>query len=332
MARILPPFAALRAFEAAARHCSFKLASEELNLSPSAVSHQIRSLEDFLGVCLFHRNGSTLEITELARTYRDEVARALNILEAASSRVEMARNDASLVINLFPSLASTWLLPRLAEFKAAHDEVNIRIVSSYEPVQFTGSDVDLAIRYAAESPQDAQSAFLFEEEIVPVCSPAYLEQLAVVRDPKSLLHGTLISCASHMNEWSDWFDVAAAKQGRPVRPAAIAACDTGPRQDAGNCLSTNGIEVENRAMALEAARGNLGLAMARTPFADEMIANGDLVVPVEIRVKTGMNYFLCWPERKARFSNVVYFRKWLLSSISGACDVRSDVLPRKLPA
>ncbi len=333
MARILPPFAALRAFEAAARHCSFKLASEELNLSPSAVSHQIRSLEDYLGVCLFHRNGSTLEITELARTYRDEVARALNILESASSRVETARDDASLVINLFPSLASTWLLPRLAQFKAIHDDVNIRIVSSLEPVQFTGSDIDLAIRYGAECPQDAPSAFLFEEEIVPVCSAAYLERFDEPRDPKTLMKGTLIRCASHVNEWSDWFDAARAKHRHRIQPIKTAACGTGPRRNAvGNCVSSRGIEVENRAMALQAARSNLGLAMARTPFADEMIRNGDLVVPVDIRVRTGMNYFLCWPERKARFTNVVNFREWLLSSIGTARKIEPDDLPRRLPA
>lgn len=330
MARILPPFAALRAFESAARHCSFKLASEELNLSPSAVSHQIRSLEDHLGVCLFHRNGSTLELTDLARSYRDEVAQAMNILEAASSRVEMARDDASLVVNLFPSLVSTWLLPRLAQFKQAHQDINIRIVSSFEPINFTGSDIDLAIRYGAEAPQDAESAFLFDEEIVPVCSPAYRDHLGAPNDLNALLKGTLICCASHTTEWADWFEATGIQLCRPKRKTDSAANHSILRfEDIGGFGPANCLELETRAMALDAARNGLGLAMARTPFADEMIRTGELVTPVDIKIRTGMNYFLCWPERKARFRNVVNFRKWLLASINSPPGHQSQLMPAR---
>jgi LysR family glycine cleavage system transcriptional activator len=331
MARILPPFAALRAFEAAARHCSFKKASRELNLSPSAVSHQIRSLEDHLGVCLFHRSGSTLELTELAQSYRNDVATALNILEAASSRVETERDDAGLVINLFPSLVSTWLLPRLSEFKKAHNGVNIRIVSSFEPVPLTGSDIDLAIRYSAGDPPDAMSASLFEEEIVPVCSPAYLEQIGPIKDPPAMLHGTLIHCASHATEWTDWFEASGTQLARNNGQTDTRAGGRN-RRFIDSCVSASSIQLESRAMALEAARNGLGLAMARTPFADEMLRRGDLVVPHDFRVNSGMNYYLCWPERKARFRNVVNFRNWLLASIDNAVEGRPRAAPDRLHA
>ncbi len=333
MARILPPFAALRAFEAAARHCSFKQASEELNLSPSAVSHQIRSLEDYLGVCLFHRKGSTLELTELAHAYRDEVAKALNILEVASSRVEMARDEASLVVNLFPSLVSTWLLPRLAQFKLTHEDINIHIVSSFEPIHFTGSDIDLAIRCSADSPQDAESAFLFEEEIVPVCSPAYRDELGTIKDPKALLRGTMICCASHTTEWDDWFQACGTQLCRAEHKVESATIHSILRlEDIGGRGPANCIELETRAMVLDAARNGLGLAMARKPFADDMIRKGELVTPFDMKIKSGMNYYLCWPERKARFPNVVNFREWLLSTIKSPPAIQPQVLPERLSA
>lgn len=316
MARSLPPFAALRAFEAAARHSSFKLASQELNLSPSAISHQIRSLEDYLGVCLFHRTGNALELTDTARSYWNDVATALNILEAASSRIEMERDDASLVINLFPSLASTWLLPRLKGFKAAHRDVDIRIVSSLEPVQFTGSDIDLSVRYSKNPPADAMSAFLFEEEIVPVCSPSFLEQNEPFHDPRSIAGSTLIYCINHPTEWTDWFRAAGIDH---VGPSKRLDMDTrnpeGHVDTGGGFMPANSIELDNRALVIEAARDGLGFAMARTPYADRLLRAGELTVPVDLRVRTGMSYYLCWPERKAKFRNVVSFRNWLLTSL-----------------
>lgn len=293
MARSIPPFASLRAFEAAARHCSFKKAAEELNLSPSAISHQIKSLEVHLGICLFQRTGNALEMTETARSYWSEVAAALNTLEAASARVEKARDDASLVINLYPSLVSTWLLPALGAFKSNNRDVDIRIVSSLEPIPFTGSDIDVAIRYGDQKPADVMSRFLFAEDIVPVCSPSFLAAHGPFHDPGSILGSTLIYCINNPTEWSQWLGAAGLADIVPTRR----------------------MDLDNRALVVEAALGGLGCAMARTPYADRFLQSGDLVIPFDFRFTTGMNYYLCWPERKARFRHVKSFRNWLVSAL-----------------
>ncbi|MEX3009570.1 LysR substrate-binding domain-containing protein [Hoeflea sp. TYP-13] len=322
MARSLPPFAALRAFEAAARHCSFKQAAEELNLSPSAISHQIKSLEDYLGVCLFQRTRNALELTDLAQAYWSDVAAAMNILEAASSRVEKERDDASLVINLFPSLVSTWFLPRLNTFKSENRDVDIRIVSSLDSIPFTGSDIDVAIRYSEHKPAEVMSAFLFKEEIVPVCSPSYVEEYGPFANPQAILEATLIYCINHPTEWTGWFREAGLEEIVPAR-----RMDMDTRNNSGRPLiGANGyapaarVELDNRALVIEAARDGLGIAMARTPYADRYLRNGNLVIPFDLKIKTGMNYYLCWPERKAKFPNVRNFCDWLVSTLDAEQD------------
>ena len=315
MARSLPPFAALRAFEAAARHSSFKQAAQELNLSPSAISHQVKSLEEYLGVCLFHRTGSGLEVTDMAQSYWSDVATALTLLETASSRIETERDDASLVINLYPSLISSWLLPRLNGYKAANPGVDIRIVSSFEPIQFTGSDIDLAIRYGDGTLPDAMSAFLFEEETVPVCSPSFLARNGPIENSRAIQGSTLICCANDPAEWSDWFAAVGHEDIRsPLEPSAQNR-HTGPAPDSDVSLPANRIILDTRALVIDAARDGLGIAMARTPYADRFLQSGELIAPVDLKIRTGKDYYLCWPERKSRFRNVVSFRNWLLGSI-----------------
>lgn len=318
MGRSIPPFASLRAFEAAARHCSFKKAAEELNLSPSAISHQIKSLEIHLGICLFNRTHNSLELTEVARAYASDVAAALSILETASARVDQARDDAGLVINLFPSLVSAWLLPLLGAFKAQNRDVDVRIVTSLEPIPFTGSDIDVAIRYGEHGPADALSNFLFAEEIVPVCSPSFLAEYGPFGDPGAILDSTLIYCVNNAAEWSQWLHAAGLDEAVPARCMELRehGGPNGPHDDTDEYKPANRMDLDNRTQAIEAARNGLGVAMARTPNADSYLKSGDLVIPIEHKVATGMNYYLCWPERKARFRNVETFRDWLVSRLA----------------
>ncbi len=240
----------------------------------------------------------------------------MNILEAASSRIERERGDAGLVINSFPSLVSTWLLPRLNEFRTENHDVDIRIVSSLEPVQFTGSDIDLAIRYSDKQPSDVMSAYLFEEEIVPVCSPSYLAQNGPVEDPDAIVNSTLIYCINHPTEWTDWFSAVGIEGIRSARRVDIDGRNGMRRFNAGGgYMPANRIELDNRALVIEAARDGLGLAMARTPYADRLLESGDLTISFDMRMKTGMNYYLCWPEHKTKLRNVYNFCTWLLSSL-----------------
>jgi LysR family glycine cleavage system transcriptional activator len=317
MARSLPSSTALIAFEAAARHCSFKKAAQELNITPSAISHQIKSLEDYLGVCLFRRTGKRLSLTGVAETFLDDVTLAFNILETASIRVKKEREGAILVINLFPALVSTWLLPKLKLFKEKYSDQDIRIVSSLNVIAFTGSEIDIAIRYAEEPPTDAYSSLLFEEEIFPVCSPKYLEQYGPFDSIDDLQNSTLIYCAYHPTEWNRWLD--GLKQDKVSTDCELESNKFDNETTLGIFTPPKSpirMDMDNRAQVIEAARNGLGFAMSRTPYADYYMASGELVAPFSFRIKTGMNYQLSWPERKAKLRHVRQFVDWFLANVN----------------
>jgi len=295
MNRRLPPFAALRAFEVAARHGNFTKAALELSVSPSAISHQVKQLEERLGVCLFYRENGTLELTEPSRVYFAEISQALDLLEIASARIELNLSSKSLTINLFPSLAASWLLRGLNTFHSANPAVEVRLITSLKPIDFTGSDIDLAIRYLTEPPTGMPYLFLFEEIVFPVCSPSLAAAIGARPMDDALAQETLIYCDTQPEEWPMWW----AAQGQP----AI----TPSRQ----------IRVDNRLLALEAALDGLGIAMARTPYADRDLRAGRLVAPFAQQISTGWNYYLVWPERKAKIDSLVRFVAWVREYCTG---------------
>ena len=297
MNRRLPPFAALRAFEAAARHSNFTKAALELSISPSAISHQVQQLEERLGVCLFYRVNGVLELTEPARVYFADIGQALDLLEVASARIELDSSSKSLTINLFPSLAASWLLRGLSLFHSANPTVEVRLITSLKPIDFTGSDIDLAIRYLTEPPAGMPFLFLFEEVVFPVCSPGLAAAIGTRPMADALTQETLIYCDTQPEEWGDWW----ASQGQP----AIA--------------QSRQIRVDSRLLAIEAALDGLGIAMARTPYADHDLRAGRLVAPFAKQISTGWNYYLIWPERKAKIDNLVRFVAWVREYCNGAC-------------
>jgi len=295
MSRRLPPFAALRAFEAAARHDNFTQAALELNVSPSAISHQIKQLEEHLGVCLFYRANGVLSPTELARDYLAEISRALNILEVATARIELKASSKTLTINLYMSLAASWLVRRLSSFQSANPKVEIRLITSLKPLDFTGSDVDLAIHYLTEPPVGMPYLFLFEEIMFPVCSPGLAASISTRPMACSLAQETVIYCDTEPDEWRTWW----ASQGMS------------------EIKQSQEIRVDTRFLGLQAAVDGLGVAMARTPYADDDLRAGRLVAPFAAQVSTGWGYYLIWPERKAKLDSLVRFVAWAKEQCNG---------------
>lgn len=288
MPRRLPPFATLKSFEAAARHCSFTKAAFELGVTPSAISHQVKQLEDQLGVCLFYRLNSALELTEPAREYLATITNAFDMLEVATSRIERSLASESLTINLFPSLAALWLLPGLSSFQSDNPAVDVRLITSLKPIDFAGSDIDLAVRYLAEPPADTPFQFLFEEVVFPVCSPRVADSVRSRSMAEALARETLIYCDTKLDEWPLW----RASHGQP------------------EAERSRHIRVDNRLLALEAALDGLGFVMARTPYADHSLRAGRLVAPFSEKIATGWSYYLVWPERKAKIVNLARFVAW----------------------
>ena len=171
MAPHLPPFAALRAFEAAARHLNFSRAAEELHLTHGAISHQMKSLEAGLGVALFRREGRRMLLTDAGQLFASSIRDALGDLAAAVAAVAAPRDQHVLTLSVLPSFASLWLIPRLASFHAAHPEIDVNIRASLALAEFGGDGVDIAIRIGRGGWPGVVAEKLFDEEVFPVASP-----------------------------------------------------------------------------------------------------------------------------------------------------------------
>jgi LysR family glycine cleavage system transcriptional activator len=303
----LPPFAVLRAFEAAARHLSFKKAAEELHLTPAAVSQQIKSLEEYLGVALFRRLTRALELTEHATAMLPKLREGFDCLAAA---VETTRRQASgtLTVTAPPSFATHWLISRLARFAAAHPEITLRLGSSPDSVDRRGETavfgaglIDprddssaVAIRYGAGSYPGYCVERIFAPTYVPVCGPALLERLPL-RTPADLRNHVLIH------------DETIEESGRPplwrawLQAAGINDID-----------ATRGPRFSNAVLAVEAALAGQGVALALKLLVEDELAAGRLVVPFDLAAPSPYTYFLVMPEAVAGRPEVEAFRRWLL--------------------
>src|ERR1700685_2629811 len=205
----LPSLNGLRAFEAAARHLSFTNAASELNVTQTAISHQIRRLEQELGIRLFVRQNRALQLTPEAREYMPGVRAALNDLRLATDRLLRKDNDHVLTVSTLASLAAKWLLPRLSAFQEAHPGIDVRITTSTALVDFRGGDVDAAIRYGRGQWPGLRADWLMADQLFPVCSPALVTGNRPLRSPEDLAYQTLLhTSAGYGDDWRLWLTAA----------------------------------------------------------------------------------------------------------------------------
>ncbi len=265
MARKIPPFAALRAFEATARLEKQSQAAEELRISTSAISHQIRSLEAYLGVPLFERNPSGLIPTPEGQAYYQHICGALDTISTATTEQMGAVDDTPLKLHMYQSLVNLWLIPNLRNLTDGLPDLRVSIITQPETINLSGSDVDAAIVYAREKPPSSFTEKLFDEVMVPVCSPEYLNRNGPIDSVEDLVKHPLICSENHSNEWQEW----ASNCGVIFQP------------------DPSILTVDNRSNALQAAREGLGLAMDRRPFGDWQKSRGILLEPAPHHVATG---------------------------------------------
>src|SRR6266436_8212994 len=205
----LPSLNGLRAFEAAARHLSFTQAASELNVTQTAISHQIRRLEEELGIRLFVRKNRALSLTPEAREYLPGIRAAFNDLRLATDRLLRKGDDNVLTISTLASLAAKWLLPRLSAFQEAHPDIDVRITTSTGLIDFRGGDVDAAIRYGRGNWPGLRAEWLMADQLFPVCSPTLLTGDKPLRRPEDLADQVLLHTSGGTeDDWRLWLTAA----------------------------------------------------------------------------------------------------------------------------
>ena len=297
MSRKLPPLKALRAFESAARHLSFTAAADELNVTPAAIGHQVRILEDRFGRKLFNRSTRKVELTDAARDALSLVSQGLDLLAEAGHRLAAPESDNRLNLSVEPGFAARWLVQHLDGFHRRYPEWEVALSASFELVDFVDRRFDLAIRFGDGHYPGLITHRLGIEEVFPVCSPNLLEGADPVREPDDLRGFTLLHEDWVMvNEqvWPDWRMWLTATGAKNVNP------EPGPH-------------FSNSPLAVQAAIAGQGVALASTALVADDLAAGRLVCPFGDRYKTRLDtaYFLVYPPRVEDEPKILAFRDWL---------------------
>ena len=288
----LPPISALRALEVAARHLSFTKAARELHVTQSAISHQIKTLEELWGLKLFERRVRGLALTangeELARTTREFFDRMSHTLDA----LRVAPSHEPLRVDTLQSFAVRWLVPRLGNFHELHPEINVWISTHDRLVDFGVDDVELAIRLGQGSYPGLHASLLMREDVYPVCAPEFLARNGLPENPRDLLDFPLLLRLGEPNHpnWKQWFEAAGLAD---VRMA------DGPRFPDSN-------------MAIEASKDGLGIALARTAHITDELATGKLVRLFDVECPSSVAYYLVCPEGHEDQPRIAAFRKWII--------------------
>src|ERR1700752_880606 len=275
----LPSLNGFRAFQAAARHLSFTLAAAELNVTQTAISHQIKRLEEELGLRLFIRKNRSLALTPQARDYLPGVRAAFNDLRLATDRLLRKDDSKVLTVSTIASLAAKWLLPRLTDFQEANPGIDVRITTSTSLVDFQRDNVDAAIRYGRGQWRGLRADWLMADELFPVCSPALLNGNKPLKCPEDLRdHVLLHTSGANSDDWRLWLTAAGLPTDISKQP---------------------GVTFDLQFVTIQAAIDGIGIAMGRTSYVRDDVAKGRLVVPFKITMPADAGFYLVSPQGRA---------------------------------
>jgi LysR family glycine cleavage system transcriptional activator len=292
VSRTLPPLETFRFFEAAARHLNFTHAAEEMHVTHGAVSQRIKSLEEHLGMSLFRRSGRRMVLTDEGRRLLERVRAAIGEITEGVEAIRSSNRDRILTVSMMPAFATYWLLPRLAEFNERHPDIEVNIRPTLALADFTRDEVDMVVRFGPGTWPGLTSIKLHDEELVPVCSPAFRGG-RLPRSPGDLLKMPLLH--DERQPWSLWF-----------KSVGLDYRDTGqrPRYSEQNVL-------------LAAAIAGLGVALARVLFVQTDLESGRLIRLFPHSVRTKFSYFILYPPGSETLGKIQAFQEWLLEQASG---------------
>lgn len=293
----LPPLSALRAFEAVARHLSFSKAAAELNVTPGALSHQIRGLEEFLGISLFERRTRAVALTPQGQLLYPGLQAGFGLIRDAVNGLHASRGDKVLVISTPPGLTSTWLASRLYRFAEDHPDIEVRVSSTAAAANFFTDGVDAAIRSLPVDHETDPALYydrLFDVALTPVCSSKLVARFGALDGPGvlarvPLIHDDSLAGRPGVPTWKNWLDAAGRKGGNVGRGLHFSSADH----------------------ALDAALEGAGLLLAHTILAYDALRSGRLVEPYDVVLSSNRAYYFVCPKTGLKRPAVVAFSDWL---------------------
>ena len=297
MSQKLPSLSALRAFEVAARHMSFRKAAEALNVTHSAISHQVKILEEQLGVALFLRTARGVELTIEGHFLFPILKSSFGQISDGIKYLTSTGEPNSLSIQVYITAATRWLIPRLPSFQKQEPNLSARLITSYLDWEFDRQNVDVAILLVKKQEIDLHYVDLFPATLIPVCSPMLLKSGRPLVAPKDIIHHQLLRVFTSPDDWKIWI-LAAGING-------IVATNG----------SANGLSFDSYIMALEAAAEGQGIAMLNGPFAARELQSGKLIQPFDVKVDNPRKWCLVYRKEHRGDRRIKRFQEWLLGQI-----------------
>lgn len=294
--RRLPSLSALRAFEAAARHESAKRAAEELSVTATAISHQIRALEESLGVALFLRKPRQLELTAQGRELRQTLETAFDSISATVERLSAVPSRQAITLSTTPAVAMRWLLSWVCLLREAHPTIDLRIHASHEPVALDGVTADIAIRYGDGRWPGLVAEKLFDNSFIPTCSPLLGLHDAAELPRHSLIHFRNQAAVSSPLDWALW-----------QKQAQVPGLDVNA-----------GLVFSDETHAVSAAIGAQGVALMSRQLIEDELREGRLVQPFGPEIE-GKPFFLVYPESRRNDPTIRAVRDWVMAVPGGLC-------------
>lgn len=295
MSRRLPPLNAIKVFEAAARSESFVAAADELSVTASAVSHQIKTLEEFLGVVLFRRNKRKVQLTPQGEQYLVSIRYALDEIEVATQRLKSNPETDVVTISVAPNFLTRWLMPRMQRFQKKYPEVELQISASTGLIDFNRSNTDMAIYFGKGDWHDIDVHFLRDVLLVPVCSPQLITADRPLVKSEDLRKHTLIHVSKRLDEWSQWLQLSGVDW-------------TG---------FGHGLQLSSSQLATAAAQEGLGVALADSTLSSREITEGKLIMPFDIMLDTQKSFYLVHQKNRMLTYGMRVFKEWVIEEM---CD------------
>lgn len=286
-----PSLNALRAFVAIGKHGNLKHAADELFVTASALSHQIKNLEEVLGVHLFHRSKSGLTLTPAGQLIHSDISDAFAKIRQSLSQLEEQKKRELLNISMLSTFAMRWFIPRLSDFQMKYPEIEVRISTSITQVDFEREDMDCAIRSGRGQWPGLHAEYLFAETFTPVCNP---ELAGSLKRPEDLARHTLLHARLRPDDWHVWLGAVGSSNIKPAHEQTF----------------------ETRNFAIQAAVDGVGIAIIDPSLVAEEIKTGRLLIPFPQTLADKSAYYLVYPEKHVLLPRIQQFQAWLLQQVS----------------